>query len=220
MKIKGAVGRGVQWAKSSMNDEHNRLVVKLLFVACVVLVLLLTYVLGLLIFTNPRVLENKPSDVVADSDAYFKDCKILRQSCSDKVGCNLFSFCGSGSYKVCKIYDCGNAYGVFTQDYEGNIDTKREAKYDKKAVQAKKDACRGSTQVLEQKCVNKKMQLKVKISSEGRCKIGGFTIVYEGSGIQPNTFASLDDNTYSVTADTCGKITHVIPQTEEGISIF
>jgi hypothetical protein len=222
MNIKNVIGKIVHGGNGSVNSAgHNELIKKMLFASCVILVLILAYALGNFLFMRPEIsTNNRNNAVVVDSDIYFKDCKILRKGCSNKVDCSLFSFCGSGSYKVCNIYDCGTTYGVFTEDYEGNISTPRKAKYDKKAVQAKKDACGGSMQILQQDCVDKKMQVKVKLAPKGECKIGGFTLVYEETGLQQNTFTSLSDDTYSITADTCGKITKIVPQTEEGISIF
>jgi len=221
MKIEDAIGKIVQEKNDSMaGKEHRRLVAELLFVVCVIFALLLACDPGSIFFTGFKCLENNQTDAVIDPVVRFKDCKILKEDCPNGNDCNLFSLCGEGSYKVCKIYDCGDTYGIFTRDSEDKLEARREAKYNEDVVQAKKDVCGKSLQIVEQKCVDNKMQVTVKLTPRGDCKIGGFTLVYEGTVVQPNEFTELQDNNYLITANTCGKVTGIIPQTEEGISIF
>ena len=221
MKSKDILGK-IVWKKSDIinEDTRSRFALKLLVVVFVIFTLCIVYMLGKIYFINPDVSENSQSNEIIDLAARFRDCKILKEDCLNSNDCNLFSLCGKGSYKICKIYDCASTYGVFTQDFEGNIDIERREKSDKVAVQAKKDAYGKSIEIVEQKCVDDKMQVMVKIASEGECKIGRFILLYEGTGAQTNKFTALKGNNYFITADVCGKITKIVPQTEEGIPIF
>lgn len=221
MKIEDATLKIVQEENDSMADKgHRRLFAELLFVVCVIFALLLACDGGSIFFTGSKLSESNQANETIDPAVRFKDCEILKEDCLNSNDCNLFSLCGEDSYKICKIYDCVDTYGIFTQDSEDKLEARREAKYNKDVVQAKKDVCGKGMEIVEQKCVDDKMQVMVKLNPRGDCKIGGFTLVYEGTIVQPNNFAELQSDNYFITADTCGKITGIIPQTEEGISIF
>jgi len=221
MKINDAIGKIDSGKKDNIADKgHSRFAIKLIFFLSVIFLLLLAYVAISLFFHGSQVPEKNQEITAANPAIQFKDCTILRETCSNASDCSFFSLCGDGSHKVCKVYDCGETYGVFTQDSEDKPALQRKPKYDENAIQAKKDACGNGLQIVEQKCVDGKMQVMVKLSPKGDCKIGIFTLLYEGTGAQPNSFTELQDHNYSITADTCGKITGIIPRTEEGIAIF
>lgn len=200
-------------------EDQPEFIRTFMFLLCLIFILLLTYIVGVLILSKDSILSGDTSD----SDVYFKDCKILEKKCAD-VDCAFYSWCGGGDYKVCRIYDCGNKYGVFTVDTNNSVNTKREDKIDTKAFEAKKEACSGNMQVLEQKCEEGKMQIKVKLTTKGECKVGNFTLLYEkdnntGGGAQSTTFTALEDGTYQLTANTCGTVAAIIPSTEDGIAL-
>lgn len=221
MKINDAIGKNRSGKKDNIADKgHSLFAIKLIFFLSVIFLSLLAYVLASLFFNDSKAPENNQDSVVVEPAIQFKDCTILREACSNASDCSYFSLCGDGSYKICKIYDCGETYGVFTQDSEDKPVLQRKLKYDMNVIQAKKDACGNGLQIVEQKCVDGKMQVMVKLSPKGDCKIGIFTLLFEGTGAQPNSFTELQDHNYSITADTCGKITGIIPRTEEGIAIF
>lgn len=221
MKSQKVIGE-IVWKKSDIKADgaRNRGSGEFIFVVCCVLFLFLACILSKFFFMIPEDLPSGESNKVVESGVSFKDCKILREDCLNDSDCDLFSFCGDGSYKICKIYDCGETYGVFTQDYAGNTATGKKAKPEEEIVQAKKDACGESMKIVEQRCSDGKMQVMVKLDPEGECEIGGFILLYEDTGSQPNKFTALKGNNYFITADTCGKITGIVPQTEEGIPIF
>ncbi|MDD3006912.1 MAG: hypothetical protein PHX30_05045 [Candidatus Pacebacteria bacterium] len=221
MKNKKVIGK-IVWSKndSTVEGVQLRSIRKFISIVCIISALFLICMFGIFLFIISEDSPNKQSNKIVEPGVLFKDCKILQEDCSNDDDCNLFSFCGNGSYKICKIYDCGESYGIFTQDYEGNTDTGRKAKPNKEIVQAKKDACGESMQLVEQRCSDGKMEVMVKLSPTGECKIGGFALLYEGIGSQPNRFTALKGNNYFIVAESCGKITGIVPQTEEGISIF
>ena len=223
MKIEDAALKIVQEKNDSMAGKgHRRLAMELLFLVCVIFALLLACDGGSIFFTGFKYPENNQVDAVIDPALRFNDCKILREDCVNGNDCNLFFLCGEGSYKICKIYDCADTYGIFTRDSEDKPEARREAKYNADTMQAKKDACGKSMEIVEQKCLDDNIQVKVRLkpNPKGDCKIGGFTLVYEGAVVQPNKFTKLQDNDYLITADTCGKITGIIPRTQEGLSVF
>jgi len=188
-----------------------------MFLLCSIFILLLLYIVGVLIMMrgNFNVLQK---NAALDSDAYFADCKLLEKDCND-TSCNLYTWCGDGDHSVCRIYDCGNNYGIFTKDLNNKIKTERKAKPDMKALDAQKDACSGSMQILQQDCVEGKMQVKVKLNTKGECKINTFALIYKDAGAQPNEFVSLGGDTYQITAYSCGTIDEIVPGTKDGIAL-
>lgn len=148
----------------------------------------------------------------------FESCGILEESCMD-TSCAFYSSCGQSGWQSCKIYDCGNDYGIYFMDRDGKVTSKREAKPDNKAIEAEKEACKGTMEILEQNCADNKYQAKVKIATKGECKIGNFFIFDENDQSQPNNFTRLDDNTYVITSDVCKKITDIIPASVSGMAL-
>ncbi|MDD3006903.1 MAG: hypothetical protein PHX30_05000 [Candidatus Pacebacteria bacterium] len=188
-----------------------------MFIFCFIFILLLTYIVGALLYTRDNYLPQQTGESI-DPDEYFKSCKLLEAKCLD-IGCKYYSRCGDGNYDSCRIYDCGDTLGVFTENVKGKQDANWQAKPDLAAVAAKKEACAGTMEVLSQECVGGKEQIKVKIVTEGECKIGGFAVIYEGIGTEPNSFEALENSIYSITALSCGTVSRIVPATENGISL-
>jgi hypothetical protein len=187
----------------------------------VLILLLLFFVVGGRFYIQYGGFGKKTNSLVRtiDPDSYFQGCTMMRDSCLD-VSCDLYAQCGKGKYKTCRLYDCGNDYGVYTISAAGKEAVSKEAKYDPNEVAAKKEACGGSMQILDEQCTAGKTQLKVKINSKGECKLGGFTVIYNETDSEPNTFVRQEDGTYLLTVEKCGKLKTIIPQTEEGIAIY
>lgn len=208
------------------NIAHYLSTIKTALIVCAVSVLLLI-VSGVVFFklykapVQEQVSQhNQNNAVITLSDGFFKDCSILRENCTGKVDCIAYSVCGAGGYDVCRIYDCGDSYGIFTQDGDGNTNAYRRKKSVNNVLQSAKEACNGIVNILEEKCVDGKMQLKVRLSTPGQCKIENFIISYDDSGNQPNTFVAAGNDTYMINLDTCGTVTAITPQTEGGVPIF
>jgi hypothetical protein len=185
-----------------------------MFSLCSIFILLLIYIVGVLIMMRGGFTGN----TALDSDAYFKGCGILEKSCLD-THCNFYSRCDGGGHKDCRIYDCGNEYGIFIRELDNKIKTKREAKPDLKAIDDKRNACTGSMQVLEEKCLEGKTQATVKITTKGQCNIESFILSYENKGAKPAKSSAIGDGTYLVASDFCGKITKIVPVAEGGMSL-
>lgn len=207
--------------KKSFPEERIKFTRIAVSIACVILVLLTIYIVGFLIINKDKFTNRTQQNVVADtadSDAFFQDCKILEKDCRD-ASCSLRTWCGNGKINVCRIYDCGNEYGIFTRDANDKIKTEREGKPDMDVLDVEKNACSGSIQIMNQKCVNNKMQVTVRIITRGTCKINTFALLYKDKGAKPNTFTALKDNTYLITAYGCGEIESIVPGTKDGIAL-
>lgn len=189
----------------------------LIFSLCMISLALLVYTAGTLFLARDNH-DILPKSATEDSDVYFQDCKLLEKDCKD-TSCNMYIWCGDGDHKVCRIYDCADTYGVFTTDLQDKIKTERKAKPDIEALQAQKDNCSGSIRRLEEKCVDEKMQVKVKLETKGKCEINTFALIYKDAGAQPNQFSAVGENTYLITAYGCGTVEQIIPGTKEGIAL-
>ncbi|MDD3007207.1 MAG: hypothetical protein PHX30_06565 [Candidatus Pacebacteria bacterium] len=152
-------------------------------------------------------------------DVYFKDCNILEENCLDAAKCELNIYCGDGNFKTCRVYDCGNSYGVFTEDLEGKTDFKNEIMPDEEVVFATREDCSGTMKVLSEECIEGKTEMKIKLALKGECEIESFATIFENIGAQPNIFTFLGDDTYSVVSYACGDITKVIPAAKGGIGL-
>lgn len=189
-----------------------------MFLFCFIFILLLTYIVGSLLYTKDNYVSNEQQVVRIDPDEYFKNCQLLEKECLD-IDCKYYSRCGDGNYQACRIYDCNDTYGIFTEDLNNKQNVSNQPKPDMEAIIEQKNACAGSMQVLSKECVAGKEEIKVKITTQGECKIGGFAVIFDGAGTEPNTFKELGDNTYAITALACGNVTQIVPATPNGISL-
>jgi len=189
-----------------------------MFLFCFIFILLLTYIVGSLLYTKDNYVSTEQQQERIDPDEYFKNCQLLEKECLD-VDCSYYSRCGDGNYQSCRIYDCDDTYGIFTEDMNGKQDVKNQDKPDMNAILEQKDACEGSMQIISKECVAGKEEIKVKVTTQGECKIGGFTVIFDGTKTKQNTFKELGNNTYAITAISCGNVTRVIPATPNGISL-
>lgn len=160
------------------------------------------------------------SDPSLDPDVHFASCRLLAEKCTDITACGLNTYCGDGLFADCRVYDCGDNYGVATLDQAGQVSFKNAAKpADDQAVAAIEDRCSGTMEILGQDCVGEKTEMKLQLHTKGDCEIESFAVLFEEIGVQPSSFVSLGGGTYAVTAYACGKITQVIPAARGGIGL-
>jgi hypothetical protein len=176
---------------------------------------LLVLVLLVLVFKAPLPFPNQPNDVAAQADRYFAGCALKESDCTT-TACSFYNSC-DGQQPVCRIYDCGNEYGVFWQTPEGEKKGKRELKPDLGAVAKAQQDCSGSLEVLEQGCIEGSYEAKVMLMTKGKCEIGNFLVTLEELGNIPSTFRQESDGTYIVAADRCGKVTRIVPVAKDGL---
>lgn len=189
-----------------------------MFLLCFIFVLLLTYVVGTLLYLRND-FSGESTSTEINPDEYFKDCTLLSSKCVDET-CRYYTQCGDQSYQDCRVYDCSNTYGVYTLDLEGKGHVNNDnPKPNLDVVKAQKEACQGDLSVLGEECVNGQTRLQVKIATAGDCQIGGFTLLFENMGAIAPDFVARGDGTYDITANSCGKLTTITPKTTGGISL-
>jgi len=196
--------------------NKTELIRTFIFMLCFIFILLLVYVVGTLLYMRSSYQNGYTTEMA--NDEYFENCELLADVCTN-IDCEYYSYCGDESYEVCRVYDCDDTYGIFTENGKGVVNTKNEPKPDIVAISEQKKACNGSMQLLSEDCVDGKDVLKVEIKTEGECEIGGFTVIYEKIGARNNEFTALGDGLYTVTADTCGDLVKITPATKNGISL-
>jgi len=200
-------------------------------VLLVVLVLLLFYIVGVLIQLGGekgkgnRIVPVEQQEHKTEFAAYFPECRLVESKCLS-ARCNKYFLCSDKKYIVCEVYDCGEDYGVGARDGEGNVKIKRVLKKENvEKVKKLVSRCRGKLKIVEQKCVEGKLQMKVRVSTPGKCEINGFQIGYKKEGSKEEKlsyklalFSKLDDGLYAVTANSCENVADVVA-VGEGVSI-
>lgn len=195
----------------SNTDRRGRLNRAFAFWSFFVFASLLVFIGGVLVFTR----DSPGSGINASSDGYFKDCSLLEENCRD-ISCTFYNSC-NGTQKECKIYDCGDAYGVLIKNADDKIEVKKEAKPDADAIRTEEENCKGDMQILEQSCIDHRFQAKVKLITKGECNIGAFVLSLQEYGNVQNEFESLGDGSYVITTDRCGKAMKIGPVTKSGM---
>ncbi|MDD3006911.1 MAG: hypothetical protein PHX30_05040 [Candidatus Pacebacteria bacterium] len=196
------------------NDKHEnggrvkpvRIFMLLLFS---IFILFIVYIAATFIFVK------NSSNEGTNSDDYFKGCSILEENCTD-ISCVFYNSC-NGVQKECKIYDCGNEYGIFIKNFDDKIEKKKEAKPDTDAIAAEVDNCKGTMQILDQGCVDNGFQAKVQLTTKGECNVGAFVLTLQEYGNVQNEFESLGGGVYVVTSDRCGRAMKIGPVTVDGM---
>lgn len=176
---------------------------------CSIFILLLVYVVGALVLMK--------NNFGVNPDLFFSGCNVIEKNCTD-AKCGFYNSC-DGAQKQCRVYDCGDAYGIFVQKSDNSMQTKKEKKIDNKAVETRKDNCSGKMQILSQGCMKETFEAKVKIDTKGECNIGSFVLTLQEFGNVTNEFKRADDGTYVITADRCGVATRIVPVTDDGMSL-
>ena len=90
---------------------------------------------------------------------------------------------------------------------------------DYKKIEETKDKCKGSLEITDEKCVDGKLEMKVKVSTAGECPIVSFIANYADNKKKIAEFSSLGDNVYSVVLDNCNKVEKLIVSGEGGFMI-
>lgn len=147
----------------------------------------------------------------------FKNCQVLSDSCKDKY-CRYLFLCNETEFSDCKVYDCGDKYGVRILDKQGNIQEKTRQKPDQTKVQEMIDKCQGSIEILDKKnCEDGKAKASVKVNTDGDCKINSFIAVIDGK----NKIARFEKegDIYNLFVGQCGVISEIKAVSEEGVEI-
>jgi len=227
MTIKNPVEDDGSVESGLTSREHSKFTKKRAFVFCFIFLLFLAFIAVAVFYAKYGVMKEKTAGVsnvtpvasmplatdVFDSGMDgFKDCKVLYENCKKEDGCALSSYCGQGENRVCEIYDCDSTYGIRVHGDGIAMAAYTVNKTDAGAAQEKN--CTWNMDVFEHNCIDGKMEMKVKVSTAGQCKVSGFDIAYDGKESQPNTFSRINDFTYAVELDKCDNITEISPRFE------
>ena len=157
-------------------------------------------------------------------EAYFPGCKILENNCVDSK-CDKFFLCNDKEYLTCEIYDCVQDYGIGTMDVEENIKIGKKIKYDRELAEKMIEKCRGDIELKDSNCIKDKLELKIKVSTQGECVIRSFKTAYKDENdpesmryVNADSF-TLENDLYLVTFDSCGEYLKIIAVGGGGVSI-
>ena len=195
-------------------------------------VILLFYIVGVLIQIDGERVDrgnNFPAETADLNEktkfaAYFPECDLLNSECLD-TNCDQYFLCSGEKYSRCEVYDCGEEFGIGTEDEDGKTDIQRKAKYNKEKIIEIKSRCGGTAEIIESDCINGKLEIAAKVVTSGNCKIEGFLVGYRsGEGgekidFKPAKFSSLGGGFYSVSVSACGDVAEIIAIGENGVSI-
>jgi len=206
------------------SNDKIKLLKMFMFIFCLIFILLLTYLVGTLAMLGRDAANqvNQPNQSDRsdenDPDIYFGGCELVEAECLDIVICGLKVYCGDKNYAECRIYDCGDSYGIFTREIESGVfEFKNTPKPDIGNILEKKDQCVGTLEVLSEKCVEGKTEIEVRIATKGECEIESFNLKYEGTGMEKGTFAISEEGIYIISAKGCGEVNKIVPIGKGGI---
>jgi len=198
-----------------------------------IVIILLFYIVGVLIQMDKNC-DDKESDIskieAVDSKEkakftlYFPECDLLNSKCLD-TDCDQYFLCSGKEYSRCEIYDCGEEFGIGTEDKDGEFDISRKAKYNKEKIIEIKNRCNGTAEIIESDCVDGKLEIAAKVVTSGDCAIEGFLVGYgnqengEKISFKPAKFSNVGGGLYSVSVGSCGDVAEIIAIGENGVSI-
>ncbi|MCK4892276.1 MAG: hypothetical protein KAS78_06430 [Candidatus Pacebacteria bacterium] len=198
----------------------------------IILIILLFYIVGVLIqFRESGMLKNGAGSPDSQTHiektskfaSYFPECGLINDSCLDTT-CGLYFLCNEEKYLICEIYDCGEEFGIGTEDKNGKIRTRREIKVDKSKVEELVSKCRGgSLSVMDKKCVENRLEVNVSLNIGDKCEIKNFMAEYDLGGEKKfssvDKFSDLGDNKYLITINNCDDFVKLIAVGEGGVGI-
>lgn len=191
-----------------MIDENIRTKMNLTFLLAIIIVLAVFLMYFKFVYRN---------DINRGTAADFSGCGVLKESCIDK-SCDLYYLCNDRDAASCKIYDCGEKYGVETRDRNGVVSGVYKDKFNKEKAEIDIVSCGGRLAVIEKKeCDNNKAIAKVQLMIGKDCAINGFTMNVGG---KVNMAAFSKENDYYVlSANNCGIISDITAIGEGGVQI-
>jgi len=158
--------------------------------------------------------DNKPEKQPANS---FAKCQVLSNSCKDK-DCKYLFLCNATEFSDCKVYDCGDKYGVSVLDEQGNVKNEFKEKPDPEKVAEIVNKCAGNFEVIEKNnCVDGEARAKLKITTAGNCEILSFIMSVD----KKSRIAEFEraGEFYNLSVRECGEISDIKVTGESGVAI-
>lgn len=110
--------------------------------------------------------------------------------------------------------DCVMENGICLYSIEGGSPAP-----DYEKVEETKDKCKGSLEIMNEKCINEKLEMRVKVSTAGDCPVVSFIANYADNKKKIAEFSNSGDNAYLVVLDNCNKIEKLIVSGKGGFTI-
>ncbi len=147
----------------------------------------------------------------------FSTCSVLKDSCSDK-SCDLFYLCNEQEVKSCKVFDCGEKYGIQTVNADGSMQKKYREKFNKENAEVDIRECAGRLAVISKgDCKDDAREVAVQVLAGENCNITGFTLKVDG---QDKMVPFQKENEgYKLRINKCGEITDITAIGEGGVQI-
>lgn len=141
----------------------------------------------------------------------LSECYELSSSCVDDT-CDYLAFCRQeGEFEDCQVYDCGENYGIVITKKEEENPNKFIKTFSKNPItispeqrSAIKENCKGTLEIIEQKCEGETFSIKVKVTTKGECEIHRFVAkTGENSYETFKMEKAKEENIYNLTLEKC-----------------
>ena len=198
--------------------NKNKLALIAFYLIFLFIILSLVYRAAVLYYSPEEVSQTTERGEV-DPDKHFEGCDLKFENCLGDTGCNLYLFCNDQEYETCRIYDCGNYYGIAKRVTGDEMFFVEETKPDSAKVLEKKAECKGTLEILENDCVNGKTEILSSVVTNGECKVNNFMVYFKEVGLRPIEFSSVENEQYLITANYCGDLDKVVAVGRGGVSI-
>jgi len=182
--------------------KKNLIILIIGFISIIITVALICY------FSWPKVSEK------IEFFHPFKNCQVIAESCLDK-DCRYLFMCNENEFSDCTVYDCGDKYGVSITNNQRRVINKRYLKSQKAEILKNISKYQGTLEVLEEKCEDEKLYVKLEINTKEECSISKFIVSQENKEEQEVAFEKIEDY-YKLTLADCSRISQVIAITEGG----
>lgn len=148
----------------------------------------------------------------------FSDCKLLVESCITEE-CKYYFLC-SGEPKIsdCKVYDCGEEYGILMKTKGGKILTSTKPKPNLEEAQKVVENCKGEIKIIDKKCENDSLNIDLEVKTEGECEINAFLVDLGEKKYSQPSWTKSDSIFRLKVADTCS-VVEVIAIGQGGVAI-
>ena len=213
-----------------INNIEKSSNVKLVFVGIFVIVLIILFITSAFIKYRESELtgsdKGDPQIQITTTIKFassFPECNLLYDDCLDMT-CGLYFLCNEQNYSTCEIYDCGEEFGIGTEDRNGETRITKELKVDKDKVEEIVSKCRGaSLSVIDKECVENKLKININIESGDKCIIKNFMVEYNSENEKKYSsvekFSDLGNNNYLIIINSCDDSAEFIAIGEGGIGI-
>ena len=175
-------------------------------------------VVSLIIVISILILIFIKLDISQTEEDKFSNCKMIVESCITEE-CKYYFLC-SGEPKIsdCKVYDCGEEYGVLIKKEGGEILTSTKPKPNLEEAQKVVEKCKGEIKIIDKKCENDSLNIDLEVETIGECEINAFLVDLGEKNYSQPSWTKSDSVFQLKVADTCS-VVEVIAIGQGGVAI-